>query len=270
MPSIKDDKGALLDLFGDSFDSNITFDWLVYWQVLQSSSHYNDSYSFSDDPISQEQEDITVPVRGKKRPLSVEQESSKRMKTNSIDYFLFPITRSVKTLATTSLITDSDISNIKLWMCSDNSPHYNGEFESDSSNNESDIYVSCSESEKSFHRVPDDDKAKIIEYSKSVPLLSQGLNTLCDNISSAFFAPNIKSSSVNELHLIDGIKFIPSLEDSYIQRELSSTVFMDALEYHTGDDISEMTTQTTPHLRTDSARELLFPHGNMESSTLSM
>ena len=265
MPSIKDDKGALLDLFGDSFDSNITFDWLVYWQVLQSSSHYNDSYSFSDDPISREQEDITVPVRGKKRPLSVEQESTKRMKTNSIDYFLFPITRSVKTLATTSLITDSDISNIELWMCTDDSPHYNGEFESDSSNNGSDIYVSCSESEKSFHHVPE-----IIEYSKSVPLMSQGLNTLCDNISSAFSAPNIKSSSVNELHLIDGIKFIPVLEDSCIQRELSSTVFMDALEYCTGDDVSETTTQTTPHLRTDSTRELLFPHGNMESSTLSM
>ena len=49
--------------------------------------------------------------------------------------------------------------------------YYNGEFESDSSNNGSDIYVSCSESEKSFHCVPDDDKAKIIEYSKSVPLL---------------------------------------------------------------------------------------------------
>ena len=189
------------------------------------------------------------------------------MKTNSIDYFLFPITRSVKTLATTSLITDNDINNIELWMCNDDSPHYNGEFESDSSNNESDLYVSCSESEKSFRHVPDDDKAETVEYSKSVPLLSQEL-PLCDNISSAFSAPNIKSSSINELHLIDGVKYISAPEDSYIQRELTSTVFMDALEYCTEDDVSETTSQTTPLFRTDSTRELLFPQGSMESSTL--
>ena len=228
---------------------------------------FNYSYSFSDDQISQEQGDITVPVRGKKRPLSVEQESPKRMKTNSIDYFLFPITRNIKTLATTSLITDSDISNIELWMCTNDSSHYNGKFERDSSNNESDHYVSCSESEKYFHYVADDDKAETIEYSKSVPLLSQGL---CDNINSAFSAPNIKCSSINELHLIDGVKFISApLEDSYIQREPTSTLFMDALEYHTGDVVSEITPQTTPLLRTHSTRELLLPQGNMESSTLS-